>query len=149
MRILLVSSSGGHLAQLLATKTWWERHERVWVTFNTDDARARLKDETVIFGHSPTTRNINNLARNTALARRVLAHYRPDLVFSNGAGIAVPFFYLARAFGARTAYLEVIDRIDSASLTGRLVYPVTDDFLVQWPEQRALYPAATVVGLVY
>jgi UDP-N-acetylglucosamine:LPS N-acetylglucosamine transferase len=149
MRILMVCSSGGHLSQLVALRPWWEQHERMWVTFDTADARALLEHESVVYGYSPTTRNVPNLLRNSALARKVMADFRPELVFSDGAGIAVPYFYLARAFGARTAYLEVIDRIDSASLTGRLVYPVTDSFLVQWPEQTKLYPEAAVVGLVY
>ena len=36
-------------------------------------------------------------------------------------------------------YLEVYDRIDSATMTGRLCHPVTELFLVQWPEQESLY----------
>jgi hypothetical protein len=46
-------------------------------------------------------------------------------------------------------YLEVYDRIDSRTLTGRLVRPFTDEFLLQWPEQQAVYGGGTVVGAVY
>lgn len=148
MRILMVCSAGGHLSQLNSLRPWWRDHERKWVTFDTEDARSLLADEDVVYGHSPTTRNVPNLLRNSLQARQVLSSYRPHLVFSDGAGMAVPYFYLARYYGARTAYLEVIDRVDTSSLTGRLVYPITDDFLVQWPEQQQLYPDSTVVGLV-
>ena len=65
------------------------------------------------------------------------------MIVSDGAGVAVPFFWLGRLFGARTVYLEVYDRIDSATMTGRLVGPTTDLFLVQWDEQLASYPDAT------
>ena len=148
MRILLVASSGGHLAQLLSLRPWWGDHTRQWVTFDTVDARSLLADEDVAFGHSPTTRNVPNLLRNARMARRVLAEFHPDIVISTGAGIAVPYFWLARRYGARTVYLEVIDRIDSPTLTGRLVYPVTDEVLAQWPDQVEHYPGARVVGPV-
>ncbi|MFN8125470.1 MAG: hypothetical protein U0R64_03030 [Candidatus Nanopelagicales bacterium] len=148
MRLLLVSSAGGHLAQLVALRPWWEEHERLWITFDTLDAQSVLEGESVRFGHSPTTRNIPNLFRNARMARKVLGEYRPDLILSTGAGMAVPYFYLAHRYGASSAFLEVIDRIDTPTLTGRLVYPVADEFLVQWPEQAEMYPGARVVGRV-
>ena len=43
-------------------------------------------------------------------------------------------------------YIEVIDRISSRTLTGRMVYPFVDQFAVQWREQEALYPGAVVIG---
>jgi hypothetical protein len=49
-------------------------------------------------------------------------------------------------FGARTIYVEVFDRIDSATMTGRLCAPFADRFLLQWEEQRAVYPKGEVVG---
>lgn len=146
MRLLLVCSSGGHLTQLSALRTWWSEHERHWVTFDTPDARSVLDGERVTWGHHPTTRNIPNLARNAVLAWRILRSRRPDVIVSTGAGIAVPFIYLGRLLGCRTAYLEVFDRIEIATLTGRLCYPVVDLFALQWPEQRRLYPRGIVVG---
>jgi UDP-N-acetylglucosamine:LPS N-acetylglucosamine transferase len=148
VKILLVASSGGHLAQLMTLRPWWEKHTRRWITFDTIDARSVLSDEDVAVGFAPTTRNIPNLARNAVMARRELSSFRPDLVISTGAGIAVPYFWLAHRYGARTVYLEVIDRIDSPTMTGRLVYPVTDEFLAQWPEQQGHYPGARLVGPV-
>ncbi len=149
MRVLFASSSGGHLAQLMQLEHWWSQHQRRWVTFDTPDARAKLEGEDVTWAYHPTTRNIPNLMRNTVLARRILSDFRPDLVVSTGAGVAVPFFWMARPFGASTIYLEVFDRIDSRTLTGRLCRPVSDLFLVQWPEQQELYPSSQVLGTVW
>lgn len=145
-RALLVGSSGGHLAQLVAMAGWWRETERRWVTFDTADAVSTLPGEQVAWAHHPTTRNIPNLLRNLVLAIRVLRDWRPDVVVSNGAAVAVPFFLVARLLGVRTVYLEVYDRVDSRTLTGRLVRPFTDLFLVQWPEQLDLYPEARLVG---
>jgi len=87
--------------------------------------------------------------RNLGLAVRVLWRERPDVIVSTGAGVAVPFFWVGRLLGCRTVYLEVYDRIDSATMTGRLCHPVTDLFLVQWPEQERLYPGTVTAGPVY
>lgn len=146
MKVLMVSSSGGHLAQLHALRMWWESHERTWVTFPGADTRSLLEGERVIAAYHPTTRNVPNLLRNLGLARRVLRRERPDVVVSSGAGVAVPFFLLARLLRIRTVYVEVYDRIDSATLTGRLCYPLSDLFLLQWEEQRRLYPRGVVIG---
>ena len=146
MKVLLVCSSGGHLTQLLQLRPWWEQHERRWVTFDTEDALSKLRAERVVWAHHPTTRNVPNLARNSALAWRTLRSFRPDVIISNGAGVAVPFFWMHRSVGASTAYLEVFDRIDSRTLTGRLCAPFADLFMVQWPEQKQLYPSSVLVG---
>ena len=147
--MLLVCSSGGHLAQLVKLRPWWEQHDRTWVCFDTTDARGLLDGERVLAGHHPTTRNIANLLRNLLLAVGYFRNERPDVVISDGAGLAVPFFWLARWYGVRTVYLEVYDRIDSATMTARLVRPVTDLFLVQWEAQLDVYPEAVVGGPVY
>ncbi|MFD2079181.1 Oligosaccharide biosynthesis protein Alg14 like [Actinopolymorpha cephalotaxi] len=145
-RLLLVGSSGGHLAQLLALKPWWEGRERTWVTFATQDAKARLRDEHVAWAYFPTTRNLPNLVRNLVLAVRVITRERPELVVSTGAGVAFPFFLVARLMRIRTVYLEVYDRLDSRTLTGRLCRPLSSLFCVQWEEQATLYKGSHVVG---
>jgi len=145
-RVLLVCSSGGHLAQLHRLQPWWQDHERAWVTFRKPDAESVLAGERVWWAFHPTTRNVVNLVRNAWLAVRVMRRERPDVVVSNGAGVALPFFVLARLLRRRTVYVEVYDRIDSATLTGRLCRPFTDLFCVQWPEQQRFYRDSVVVG---
>lgn len=145
-KLALVGSSGGHLAQLLALHDLWERHDRFWVTFPTEDARSLLANERVIWCHHPTNRNVPNLVRNTVLAMRVLRRERPTHILSTGAAPAVPFFYVGRILGAQLIYIETFDRIDSPTLTGRIVGPITQHFLVQWPEQLKSYPNAELLG---
>jgi hypothetical protein len=144
--VLLVGSAGGHLAQLMRLRPWWDDLTRTWVTFDKADARSLLADEAVIWAHHPTTRNIANLVRNTMLAVRHVRRLRPDLVVSTGAAVAVPFFLVARLLGIATVYVEVFDRVDSPTLTGRLCRPLATRFCVQWPEQQPLYPGSVVIG---
>lgn len=148
-RIGIVCSSGGHLAQLHVLDAWWKRHPRFWVTFDKADSRSMLAGEQVYFGYHPTNRNLRNLVRNAWGAIRVLRQERPDVLVSNGAGLAVPYFWLGKLFfGCKTVYIEVYDRIDTPTLTARLVAPVLDRMLVQWPEQQQHYPKAQLVGQV-
>jgi len=144
--VLLVGSTGGHLAQLVRLEPWWSELDRTWVTFQLPDAESLLADEQVVWAHHPTTRNIKNLVRNLFLAVREVRRIRPDMVVSTGAGVAVPFFVIARLLRIPTVYIEVFDRIDSPTLTGRLCRPFTTRMCVQWPEQQALYRDAHVIG---
>jgi UDP-N-acetylglucosamine:LPS N-acetylglucosamine transferase len=145
-RLLLVGSSGGHLAQLLTMRSWWGGHERWWSTFRTPDAESGLEGERVFWAFHPTTRNVRNAVRNGFLARRVLKEVRPDVVISTGAAVALPYFVVARLMRIPTVFIEVYDRLDSRTLTGRLCRPFSSLYCVQWEEQLALYPDAEVIG---
>jgi UDP-N-acetylglucosamine:LPS N-acetylglucosamine transferase len=146
LKLLLVASDGGHLAQLLPLDDWWRRHDRHWVTFRKPDAVAALEGEQVTWAYHPTTRNLPNAVRNLGLAIRTLRRLQPDVVVSTGAGVSLPFFVVARFLRIRTVYIEVFDRVDSPTLTGRLSYPISDAMCSQWPQQRAIYPEAVLIG---
>ncbi|OCN05589.1 UDP-N-acetylglucosamine--LPS N-acetylglucosamine transferase [Erysipelotrichaceae bacterium MTC7] len=149
MKIALVGSSGGHLAHLYALKPFWEKYERFWVTFDKPDARSVLKDERMINCYFPTNRNLKNLLRNTFLAVKVLIKEKPDVIVSSGAAVAVPFFYIGKAFGCKVVYIEVFDRVDKPTITGKLVYPISNAFIVQWEEQLKVYPKAKLFGSLF
>ncbi|AKP04363.1 UDP-N-acetylglucosamine:LPS N-acetylglucosamine transferase (plasmid) [Companilactobacillus farciminis] len=149
MKICLVGSSGGHLTHLHLLSEFWGKHDRFWVTFNKEDARSILKGERIYNCYFPTNRNLINLFRNTILAIRVLYKERPDVIISSGAAVAVPFFYIGKLFGAKTVYIEVFDRIDKPTLTGKMVYPITDLFIVQWEEMKKVYPKAINLGGIF
>ena len=149
MKVCLVGSSGGHLTHLYLLKPFWENEERFWVTFDKADAKSILKDEKTYHCYFPTNRNLKNLIKNTLLAFKVLRKEKPDVIISSGAAVAVPFFYLGKLFGAKTVYIEVFDRIDAPTVTGKLVYPVTDKFIVQWEEMKKVYPKAINLGSIF
>lgn len=149
MKVCLVGSSGGHLTHLYMLKPFWQDKERFWVTFDKADARSLLEGETFYPCYYPTNRNLKNLIRNTILAWKILRKEKPELIVSSGAAVAVPFFYLGKLFGAKTVYIEVFDRIDASTLTGKLVYPVTDQFVVQWEEMKQVYPKAVNLGSIF
>ena len=116
-----------HLASGLPELDWR------WVVFNTPDARHLLAGKDVVYAHHPTNRNLRNLARNTFLAWSVVRRTRPRIAISTGAGVAVPFLWAARIFGARVVYVESFARTSELSLSGRLVGPIAHRRFVQWP----------------
>ena len=89
------------------------------------------------------------LCINTVRAIRILHREKPDLIVSSGAAPAVPFFYIGKLMKAKTIYIEVFDRIDAPTVTGRMVYPVTDRFVVQWEEMKKVYPKAINLGSIF
>lgn len=149
LKICLVVSSGGHLTHLYMLKDYWQDKDRFWVTFDKTDSRSILQDEKKYFCYYPTNRNIKNLIRNTFLAFKVLKKERPNLIISSGAAVAVPFFYIGKLFGAKTIYIEVYDRINKSTLTGKLVYPVSDRFIVQWEDMKKIYPKSINLGSIF
>lgn len=149
MKIALVGSSGGHLTHLYQLKDFWKNKERFWVTFDKEDANSVLDGEKIYHCYFPTNRNIKNLIRNTFLAIKVLFKERPDIIISSGAAVAVPFFYIGKLLGAKLVYIEVYDRIDKSTMTGKLVYPITDKFIVQWEEMKKVYPKAVNLGSIF
>jgi UDP-N-acetylglucosamine:LPS N-acetylglucosamine transferase len=70
----------------------------------------------------------------------ILLRERPETIVSTGAEVAIPFFYLGKLlFRSDLIFVETVSRIRHPSITGRVVYPVADLFLVQWPELCAAY----------
>lgn len=149
MKICLVGSSGGHLTHLYMLKPFWEKRERFWVTFDKEDARSLLDGEKTYPCYYPTNRSLKALIINMRIAWKILRKEKPDLIISSGAAVAVPFFYIGKLLGAKLIYIEVFDRIDKPTLSGRAVYPIVDRFVVQWEEMKLVYPKAINLGSIF
>jgi len=65
-------------------------------------------------------------------------HTRPQLILCNGPGTCVPICWAAfffRALGlmeTRVVFVESFCRVDSLSLSGKLLWPIADRFVVHW-----------------
>ena len=149
-KVCIPTSSGGHLTHMrMLMPVLDQAADRFWVTFDKEDANTALDGERVYHCYFPTNRNLKNAVRNTLLAIKVLRKERPGLIVSSGAAVAVPFFIVGKLMGAKTVYVEVFDRADAPTLTGRLVRRMTDLFVVQWPEMERVYPGSVNLGPVF
>ena len=149
MKVCLVGSSGGHLNHLYMLKPFWKDKERFWATFDREDSRSLLNGEKVYPVYYPSNRSIKALIINTWRAIRILGKEKPDLIISSGAAPAIPFFYIGKLMGAKLIYIEVFDRINRPTTSGRLCYKVADKFIVQWEEMKTVYPKAIYLGSIF
>lgn len=84
----------------------------------------------------------------------VVLRVRPDVVLCNGPGTCVPIVvaaYMLRFCGwrhVRVVFVESFCRVQTLSLSGRLLYRLADRFIVQWPQLLRRYPRAEYVGLL-
>lgn len=149
MKLAVIASSGGHIFEMFCLKEFWINKDHFWVSFPTQDAKYLLKDETNVYWAAyPTVRNIPNLLRNLVLAPRILLKERPDMIVTTGSGVAAPFIWWAKLLGIHTVFIESVTRITELSLTGRMVYPFVDTFVVQWEELLEKYPKVTYHGRI-
>jgi len=76
---------------------------------------------------------------------------RPDLVLVNGPGTCLPiavsafFFRLVGWKPSKIIFIESFCRVTSLSLTGKLLYPVADLFVVCWDRLQEKYPLTHLV----
>jgi UDP-N-acetylglucosamine transferase subunit ALG13 len=129
---LLVSSVGGHLAELhrLLPRLREIEHDRVWVTFDTPQSRSMLAGEEVHFVDYTGPRDFANVLRHTRVAARMFAGRHPfSSVVSTGSGIALSFLPIAQLRGAQCHYIESATRSAGPSLTGRLLRHVPGVFV--------------------
>ena len=147
MKILLISSTGGHFNALQKLHPFWGKHECCWVTFKTTSTELMLNGENVYWAYGPTNRNFVNLLRNLYLAYKVITTEKPQLVMSTGAGVAVPFIILAKLCGIKTAFIESFTRVKELSLSARLVLPFLDTLYVQWEELASKYSKARLIRI--
>jgi beta-1,4-N-acetylglucosaminyltransferase len=140
MKLCLVCSHGGHLTEMLELITAFEGHELFFVTYQSE----RVKE---LMEHYPVyaLRNIGVnpflLLSSLPAAWSILRREQPHVVVSTGSEIALPFFMLAKLLSIRTVYIELCCRVTSPSRTGKLLYPIADTFLVQWPQLIDVYGA--------
>lgn len=148
-KIALVTSSGGHLSQLHMLQETIAPYDHFWVTFDKPDANTLLKGEDVHHCYYPTNRNVKNTLKNAWLAFKLIRKERPSVIISTGAAVAVPFFYIGKLFGCKLIYIEIFDRIDAPTLTGKLVNPICDTMIVQWESMTDVYKGATNLNGIF
>lgn len=151
MKGCFVSSSGGHWEELMCIREIAAEHDAFFIT--EDGGQARGSDLKNIRVFPQINRHekkfILHFIKLFAAAFRIMRSEKPDFVVTTGALLAYPFCVAAKLSGARVIYIESFARVNNRSLTGRLVYPFADLFLVQWELLLKLYPKAKYVGGIF
>jgi UDP-N-acetylglucosamine:LPS N-acetylglucosamine transferase len=147
MNICIAASAGGHLTEALQLKEAWKNKKHFFISDNRVNATHLAKKEKVYF-ITPARRNFFNFTKGLIETTKIFVKENPSTIISTGAEIGFPAMLLGFLLGKKVIYIESIARINSPSLTGKLVYPLVKDFYVQWPEGKKFFPKAKYVGAV-
>ncbi|MBQ8541054.1 MAG: polysaccharide biosynthesis protein [Clostridia bacterium] len=151
MKIGFIASSGGHWEELMCLREIADEHDAFYIT----EAGGQANDSKL---NNIYTVNQINRKEKTFLykfiklfitAIKVIRKERPDVVITTGALIAFPFCLIAKLSGAKVICIETFARVTNKSITGRLIYPFADLFLVQWESMLECYPKAKYIGNIF
>ena len=144
-QVCIVSSCGGHLTEVRALRSAFERYEHFYVLNDRVLLPADMEGKTWFIRHSE--RDLLFFV-NLLEAWRILRRERPDVILSMGAGPAVPFALVGRLLGIPTVFVETFTRISTPSLTARIMYRLAARFVYQWPALARYFPRGVYGGML-
>lgn len=170
--LMVLLGSGGHTGEMLRVLDQWEHLERFKIHFvissgdetslqKIKHASTKLTDNCTVdtihrardVGHGKLSATINTVISFFDCIQLVWK-LNPDVFLSNGPGTAIPLAYSSfimkfLGLGNTTiVYVESLARVKSLSLTGKLILPIANRILVQWPELAKRYPRCEYKGIL-
>jgi len=141
-KIGIVTGSGAHLTEALSVMEAFKGHDVFLVVHNFPSLREIQLDEVkrfyrlrILLGYSSLFAVFLTAFVNLFQFIWIFWKEKPSILFSTGAEIAVPAFYVGKIFfRTRLIYQECMTRVKDLSYGGKVLYPIVDLFLVQWPE---------------
>lgn len=170
MKICLTCSHGGHLTEILRLLPAFEGYDMFFITYEgerTEELERKYtlpwwgdnvykrwrivnKDRKKVFSSNLNLRYFIYLPRVLPRILWIFLREKPDLVVSTGSEIAIPVFLIATLFRKKRIFIETWTRVSTASTTGKLLYSLSDLFLVQWESLLNVYgPKAQFRGAVF
>jgi hypothetical protein len=148
-RLLLVSSSGGVLLDLLALEPFWSRHDPVWAAVRAADTESALLGHDVRWLAEKSLSRPWQLLEGLSESRRILLDERVSAVLSAGTGIAVPFFVSARLLRIPALWISTLNLVRTPGLAAHACSRLATAILVQRQSMRRAHPRAIFVGELY
>lgn len=152
-KVMFICSVGGHLTQMLQMKKIFDEYDYVLITEKTEVTK-EMKDkynmEYLVYG----SRNylfsyIFKFSFNIIKSLYLFIKYRPKTIITTGTHTAVPMCYIGKLFRRKIIYIESFAKRTSPTLSGKMVYPIADIFIVQWESMLSIYPKAKCFGPIY
>lgn len=153
-KVLFISSTGGHLNELLQLKPLFKEYNSFLITEKTKSNVKLTEDYNVpgflIYGTKDHLFSyIFKLLANCFLSLYYFLKIRPDVVVTTGAHTCGPICCIAKIFRKKIIYIETFANSNSKTATGRLLYTFADVFIVQWEDMLKVYPNAIYGGWIY
>lgn len=142
VRVLAISSTGGHWVQLLRLLPAFDGCEVHFATssddFRTSAARLATARGQKFGGYHLFTdanrRQKLRLLKQMLEVAGLLLKVRPDVIVTTGASVGYFALRLGRLLRIRTCWVDSIANAEELSLSGQLAGPYADLYLTQWPE---------------
>jgi UDP-N-acetylglucosamine:LPS N-acetylglucosamine transferase len=150
-KLCFAASSGGHFEQILMLKSLMEKYDSFLITEKTT-YKAEVKNEKMYF-----LRQVNRkeflfpfeMLVNAFKSLYIFIKERPDVVITTGVLAMIPICLLVKLFRGKLIYIESFAKVTSPTVTGKLMYKFADQFYVQWPQMKEIYPQAIYLGGIY
>lgn len=150
-KICFIASTGGHFEQLMMLKPLIDKYDSFIVTEKTK--YSVTKNERKIYYLKQVNRNeiafVFKMIYNFLVTINIFFKEKPHVIISTGALATIPMCLIAKLFRRKVIFIESFAKINSPTLTGKLIYKFADQFYVQWEEMLKFYPNAIYKGGVY
>jgi beta-1,4-N-acetylglucosaminyltransferase len=150
-KVMLVSSTGGHFAQLRQIADSLEM-EFVVLTEKNETVKGLESSYKMNYLFQQDRKKkafIFLFALNILLTLKVFFSVNPKVIISTGAGAVLPALILGKLFKRKIIFIESFAKVNSPTVTGKIVYKFADKFYVQWEEMKRHYPNAEYRGPIY
>lgn len=154
-KVLFISSTGGHLSEMMQLKDLFSKYDYHIITEKTKSTlefRNKYKNRVDYLVYGTKDHLITypfKLLYNCLKSLVLYFKIHPDYIITTGAHTAGPICCIGKIFGSRIVYIETFANITTKTVTGRLLYPISDKFIVQWSSMKKLYPKAIDGGWIY
>ena len=152
-KIMFISSTGGHLSEITSLEKGLSHYDIYHVTEKTKST-IKLKDKYknkisyLIYGTKDHMLSYPfKLIANCFISLFIFIKVRPKVIITTGAHTAGPMCLIGKIFRRKIIFIETLANINTKTVTGKLLYPIADLFIVQWKEMKKLYPKAVVCNL--
>ncbi len=148
-KVLLVSSAGGHFSELKKIKLD-KKYKQILVTEKINDKKNIEVDYYLRYGsRNYLFKYFFIFIINFFISAKIMLKEKPDVVISTGAHSCVVFFILAKIMKKKTIYIESFAKVNSFSLTYKLVNKFLDYTIVQHKSMLEIYKKSLYFGGLY
>lgn len=154
-KALFISSTGGHLTELLKLNELFDKFDSYIITekqFNNMYLKEKYKGKVFYLIYGTKDHKLSypfKFLVNIFKSLFFFIKIRPKYIITTGTHTAVPMCYIGKIFRRKIIFIETFANSETKTLSGKMVYPIADLFVVQHKSMLKLYPKAKYFGGVF
>lgn len=134
------------MTELLRLAQIWEGKAHFFVSTEYFVSRQITNESTVYVVRKANRQKPLLLSYMLIQCARIMLKERPEVVISTGAAVGCILCILAKISRKKVVWIDSLAFMDELSLSGKIIRPFADLFLVQWPELAKRYNQVKYVG---